>query len=221
LNYDYSLSFIESKRPGGIGTSQPKETDDTWKGTYSVSENWGTDINADFLVGANKEFGKFSVDASFGGNTFRIKNHNFATGATHFTVRDLYSIANGVTKPRVWFYQSRVNSLYGMAEFGYNSMLFINFTGREDWFSVLNPENNSKFYPSVSGSFVFSELLKSMSWLSYGKLRGSWAQVGSANGVNTYEGNLTYSIGTNQFNVRLWQVFRAQAHLIRTCNHLL
>ncbi len=79
-------------------------------------------------------------------------------------------------------------------------LLFLNFTARQDWFSVLNPANNSKFYPSVSGSFVFSELLKNLSWLSYGKLRGSWAQVGSANGVNTYEGNITYGIGANQFN---------------------
>jgi TonB-linked SusC/RagA family outer membrane protein len=201
FNYDYSLSFTESKRPGGIGTSQPQETDGTWKGTYSVSEGWGTDINADYLVGASKKFGKFSVDASFGGNTFRIKNHNFNVSASHFTVRDLYSIANGVTKNQGFgFNQSRVNSLYGLAEFGYASMLYINFTGREDWFSVLNPQNNSKFYSSVSGSFVFSELLKNLPWLSYGKLRGSWAQVGSANGVNTYEGNLTYGISTNQFN---------------------
>jgi hypothetical protein len=39
-----------------------------------------------------------------------------------------------------------------------------------------------------------------MTWLNYGKLRGSWAQVGSSNGVGVYEGNLTYSIGANQFN---------------------
>ncbi|OFY62357.1 MAG: SusC/RagA family TonB-linked outer membrane protein [Bacteroidetes bacterium RBG_13_43_22] len=201
FNYDYSVSFTESKRPGGIGTSQPRETDGTWKGNYNVSEGWGTDINADYLVGASKDFGKFSVDASFGGNTFRVKNHNFATGSSHFTVRDLYSIANGVTKTQSFgFNQSRVNSLYGLVELGYNSMLFINFTGREDWFSVLNPANNSKFYSSVSGSFVFSELLKNLTWLSYAKLRGSWAQVGSANGVNTYEGNLTYGISNNQFN---------------------
>lgn len=201
FNYDYSLSFTESKRPGGIGTSQPKESDGTWKGSYSVNEGWGTDINADYLIGARKEFGRLSVDASFGGNTFRIKNHSFNVSASHFTVRDLYSISNGVDKSQGFgFNQSRVNSLYGMAEFGYNNMFFLNFTGREDWFSVLNPESNSKFYSSVSGSILFSELLKDLPWLDYGKLRGSWAQVGSANGVNTYEGNLTYSISTDQFN---------------------
>jgi len=201
FNYDYSLSFTESKRPGGIGTLQPKESDGTWKGNYSVSENYGTNINSDFIIGANKEFGKLSVDANFGGNTFRVKDHNFYVSASHFTVRDLYSISNGVDKNQGYgFSQRRVNSLYGMAELGWNSTFFLNFTGREDWFSVLNPNSNSKFYSSVSGSVLFSEFLQDIDWLDYGKLRGSWAQVGSANGVNTYEGYLKYSINADQFN---------------------
>ena len=201
-NYDYSLTFTESKVPGGIGTSIPTHTSDgTWKGSYAVSEGWGTDVNADFLIGISEVLGKFSVDASLGGNTFRIKNHNFNQDVSHFIVRDFYSIANGTDKNQSFgFNQRRVNSLYGVVGFGYNSMFYLNFTGRQDWFSVLNPESNSEFYPSVSGSFVFSELLKDLGWVNFAKIRGSWAEVGSANGVNTYEGNLTYSINSNQFN---------------------
>ncbi len=202
FNYDYSLNFTENKVPGGIGTSIPINTDDgTYKGSYSVSEGWGTDVNADFLVGISKEFDKFSVDASFGGNTFRVKNHNFNENVSRFVVRDFYSISNGTNQNLGYgFNQSRVNSLYGVAEFGYNSTYYLNFTGRNDWFSVLNPTNNSQFYPSVSGSIVFSEFLPDVTWLNFGKIRGSWAQVGSANGVGTYEGNLTYNINSNQFN---------------------
>jgi TonB-linked SusC/RagA family outer membrane protein len=200
-NYDYAIDFTETKSPGGIGTSIPTNSDGTFKGSYNVGEGWGTNVNADFIVGVNKKFNKFSVNASFGGNTFRVKNHTFNENASNLTVRDLFSISNGVTKtPTYGFSQLRVNSLYGLAELGYNSMFYLNFTGRTDWFSVLNPKYNSKFYPSVSGSFVFSELLKDQKWLSYGKLRGSWAQVGSSNGVNAYDGLLTYSIGANQFN---------------------
>ncbi len=128
-------------------------------------------------------------------------DHGFNQTVTNFIVRDFFSIANGTNKTQSFTYdQSRVNSLYGLAELGYNSTFFLNFTGRQDWFSVLNPNNNSKFYSSVSGSVVFSEFLKNLDWLSFGKLRGSWAQVGSANGVNTYEGNLGYSIDNNKFN---------------------
>ena len=81
-------------------------------------------------------------------------------------------------------------------------MLYLNVTGRNDWFSILNPDHNSKFYPSVSGSFIFSELLKNLTWLNYGKLRASWAEVGSAAGVGAYEGQLTYSYNAQLFNAQ-------------------
>jgi TonB-linked SusC/RagA family outer membrane protein len=201
FNYDYNINSTESKSPGGIGTSIPTNSDGTYKGSYNTGTGKGININADFLVGASKKFNKFSVDASFGGNTYRVKSESYNISATNLTVRDFFSVSNGVTKtPTYGFSQSRTNSLYGLAEFAYNSMFYLNFTGRTDWFSVLNPESNSKFYPSVSGSFIFSELLKGQKWLNYAKLRGSWAQVGSANGVGVYEGLLTYGIGTNQFN---------------------
>jgi TonB-linked SusC/RagA family outer membrane protein len=200
-NYDYAIGFTENKTPGGIGTSIPTNSDGTYKGSYNLGESWGTNVNADFLVGISKSISKFSINASFGGNTYRVKNHNFNDAISNFTVRDFFSVPNGVTKtPTYGFSQTRVNSLYGLAELGYASMFYLNITGRNDWFSVLNPTHNSKFYPSVSGSFVFSEMLKGQKWLTYGKLRGSWAQVGSANGVNAYDGILTYGIGTYQYN---------------------
>ena len=178
-----------------VPTRYCTNNDGTYRGNYNLNQTTTTDINADFLVGGNKEFGKFSVDASFGGNTLRTEFKNMNQNATNFTVPDLYSIQERYVKnagDRYNYNQSRINSLYGLAEFGYNGLLYLNFTGRNDWFSVLNPEYNSKFYPSVSGSFIFSELLKNQNWLSYGKLRASWAEVGSIAGVNPYDGVLTY-----------------------------
>lgn len=200
-NYDYSISFSEFNNPGGIGTSVPTNADGTYKGTYNLSEEKGTDINADFLIGGSQQFGKFSVDASFGGNSWSVKNHGFFQDASNFIVRDLYSIGNGsIQNQRFGFSQYKVNSLYGWLELGFNSMFYLNFTGRNDWFSVLNPVDNSEFYQSISGSFVFSELMADQEWLSYGKLRASWAEVGSSQGVNPYDGVLTYGISQNQFN---------------------
>ncbi len=181
FNYDYSLSFTESKVPGGIGTNQPMNTyDGTYKGSYNLSESQWTDINADFLVGAGKKFNKLSVDASFGGNTFIVKDHSFDIKATNFTVRDFFAVSNGVIKtPSYGYSHMQTTSLYGLAEFGYNRMFYLNITGRNDWLL-----NNSKFFPSISGSFVLSELLKNLNWLDFAKLRGSWAQVGIGPGLN-------------------------------------
>ena len=69
--------------------------------------------------------------------------------------------------------------VYGDVGLSYKDILFLNVTGRNDWSSTLPKSNNSYFYPSVSSSFVFSEVLSNLPWLSFGKLRASWANVGS------------------------------------------
>ena len=201
-NYDWSYSFTDNRIPAGTGADNPINTaDGTYRGSFALSDSKGTDINADFLLGYVKQFNKFSVDVNFGGNTYRVNSHGLNLTVENFTFRDFFAISNGnnVSTRTYNYSRQRTNSLYGTAAFGYNSIFFLNLTGRNDWFSVLHPSNNDQFYPSVSGSFVFSELLKK-SWLDYGKLRGSLAQVGSANGLNPYQGLLTYNLGNNQFN---------------------
>jgi TonB-linked SusC/RagA family outer membrane protein len=204
FNYDHGTSFMEWNTLHGQGSTTLFNGDRTYRGNYNIRQDVTTDINADYLIGGSKGFGKFSVDASFGGNTWRTQFQRNEQNSSNFTVPDLYSLPNGTLRNQniagYVYNRTRVNSLYGWAELGYNGMVYLNFTGRNDWFSVLNPSSNSKFYPSVSGSFVFSELLQSQEWLSYAKLRASWAEVGSANGVNPYEGVLTYAINANQFN---------------------
>ena len=201
-NYDYATNLMEWNELNGAGATTTLEGDTGfYRGRYDIQQNQSTDINADFLLGASKEFGKLSIDASFGGNTWRSQFQRNAQYSRLFVVPDLYSIKNGTSfetdeadfQP-YQFSRFRINSLYGLAEFGYNDFVYVNFTGRQDWFSVLNPENNGVFYPSVSGSLIFSEFIKDSSWLNYGKLRASWAEVGSANGVGTYEGILNYTI---------------------------
>jgi TonB-linked SusC/RagA family outer membrane protein len=206
FNYDRGTNYMESFALNGTGSNTIVATTNptvTYRGNYNVNSTTTTDINADFLVGTSHQVGKFSVDASFGGNTLRTEFKQMVQSATNFTVPDLYSYRNGTVKGAgdgFNYSRTRINSLYGLAEFGYNGLVYINLTGRNDWFSVLNPENNSKFYPSVSGSFIFSELLKKLTWLSFGKLRASWAQVGSVAGVGPYDGVLTYSLNANLFN---------------------
>lgn len=206
FNYDRGDNFVEWFALNGTGANTVIATTTptvTYRGSYNLNQTTTTDINADFLLGTSNQFGKFSVDANFGGNTLRSEWKNTVQTATNFTVPNLYSYRNGTVKGANDGYnysRQRVNSLYGWVELGYKGLLYINATGRNDWFSILNPEYNSKFYSSVSGSFVFSELLKNMQWLSFGKLRASWAQVGSVALVNPYDGVLTYGLGANLFN---------------------
>ena len=68
--------------------------------------------------------------------------------------------------------------VYGEARAAYKNIAYLTVTGRNDWSSTLPYENRSYFYPSVSGSFVFTELIPQNDILTFGKLRGSLARVG-------------------------------------------
>ncbi|MEO5790148.1 MAG: SusC/RagA family TonB-linked outer membrane protein [Gelidibacter sp.] len=92
----------------------------------------------------------------------------------------IYSLNNSSDPLLVTQFDSnkRINSVFGSASFGYDGLLYISGTFRNDWSSTLPAGNNSYFYPSINGSFVFSQLIDA-SWLSFGKLRGGYARVGS------------------------------------------
>lgn len=85
--------------------------------------------------------------------------------------------------------KKRLVGAYGELGVSYKDILYLTATGRNDWSSTLPLQNRSYFYPSVSGSFVFTELLPANTILSFGKIRGSWAQVGKD--ANAYA-TLTY-----------------------------
>ena len=201
-NMDYLVNPFEQNNATGT-LSLASAPAGQFNGNYSASNSTSRQMNMDFLLGGGHKWGDFSFDATFGGNTFQSYFQNFSEAVTNFYVRDLYTIGNGVTTNTSSYSisKSTVNSLYGVAEFGYKTYLFLNVTGRNDWFSVLSPEHNHYFYPSISGSFVFSEFLKTPpSWLNFGKIRASYANVGSANGIGAYANSLTFSIPPSTFN---------------------
>jgi hypothetical protein len=124
------------------------------------------------------------------------------TGAT-FTVPDVYVFNNIEFPNTVGYYPSdeETQSVYGTLEFDYKSFLYLNGSIRNDWYSTLATPgfNNTlnKVYPSVNGSFVFSEFLKT-DWLSFGKLRAGLAQVGQA--TTPYQTQLAYTFAGNAVN---------------------
>ena len=94
----------------------------------------------------------------------------------------------------------RLVGAYGEVGVSYKDLIYLTATGRNDWSSTLPIANWSYFYPSVSGSFVFTQLLPQNKILSFGKLRGSWARVGkdaNAYATNTYENPPVTIIGSN------------------------
>ncbi|MGV3561160.1 SusC/RagA family TonB-linked outer membrane protein [Larkinella arboricola] len=170
-------------------------------GAYVQEARRFRELNADFLIGLNRTFGKFGIDVTAGGNQLYRRSDVNSVLVTDFIVRDLYIPQNGRVKdPTYGLSERKVNSLYGAAEFSYNDFLYLNVTARNDWFSTLAPGNRSILYPSLTGSFVFSQAFNNLpGWLNFGKIRAAYAEVGSDGDVAPYSNNLFYSVAANLF----------------------
>ena len=164
-------------------------------GAKSETSNFVREINQEWTLGADKEFGKVRVNAFVGGNKMTRESEAINASGSNFNVPFFTSVNN--TKSQSFGYgysKSGINSLFGSAEVSYAGYLYITATARNDWFSVLSPANNSKLYPSLGGSFVFSDAFDNLpEWLSFGKIRAAWGQVATAN-VGAYAVNPTYSL---------------------------
>lgn len=197
VGQDYYTRPYNYDRP--TGTRSIAAVTSGFNGYYYQDKTTFRELNMDFLIGANKTFGDFGVDATFGGNTMRQIYDDIGTSVTNFYVRDLYTIGNGQIKNPFYNYsEKRVNSLYGSLDLSYKNFLYLNATARNDWFSTLNPNSNNYLYPSVSLSYIISESFHMPSWLNYVKARASYAEVGGD--TSPYSNNLYYSVNSNQFN---------------------
>jgi TonB-linked SusC/RagA family outer membrane protein len=166
------------------------------KGGFQEVTRFSQETNSDILVTATRNLlSAVGVTVNLGGN--RRVNHYRANnfGTDQLVIPGVYNIGNSAKQvnPGEYVSEKRINSLYGQAEFSYNDYAFVNVTGRNDWSSTLPKGNNSYFYPSVSGSFVFTQAVPALSFgglLNYGKIRGGWSRVG--NDADPYQLAVTY-----------------------------
>ena len=138
--------------------------------------------NYDLIFNFKKDFGSINFTGLLGGTINRINSSSvFASTNGGLIVPGIYSLLNStnqINDPFELPTKSGINSYYGQVSFGYKDFLFLDGTVRRDAYSSLPKGNNVVTYPSVSSSLVFSNLLK-QSWLSFGKFRLNWAQVGN------------------------------------------
>lgn len=167
-------------------------------GEFTTVDLFSRQLNNDFVVTADKKINDFSFKLIAGHNVFERETRGVSVLATALTVDQLYAYANAASKdPNNTYTKQRLVGVFGDFGVSYKDFAFLNVTGRNDWTSTLPKNKNSYFYPSVSGSFVFSEFLKDLSWLDYGKLRASWANVGGD--ADPYQLSFQYTPVTTVF----------------------
>lgn len=162
---------------------------------YTSGKYHNKEMNYELLAQYTKTWGDLSLNANLGGNIYS-RQYSEVVGATAggLSSPGYYNLAASRDRPKTSSYllKKQIRSKYAMASLGYKDIYFFDASVRNDISSTLPENNNSYWYPSVSGSMVFSDLLN---WkpLSYGKLRVSYAQAGSD--LSPYQITPTFSVG--------------------------
>ena len=169
------------------------------RGMLSIKDYKNRMYTAELLAIYKGKYKKWDYGATLGGNIYKVDNKTQYITAQNMIMRDakaLQSFTEKTIKEDV--YRKQINSIYGSMNFAYDNFAFLDMTLRSDCSSTLPVHNNVYWYPSVSGSLLFSELLHvDKSILPYGKVRASWAKVG--NDTSPYMLRPTYEMASNSF----------------------
>lgn len=186
IRSDMYTQNIEGRTAFG-GTSTPG---------YSTGKYQNREMNYELLAQYQERWNELSLDATLGGNLYE-RNYSYVSQSTSggLSAPGFYNIDASIDRPNTNSYLLRKNVLsgYGLVSLGYMDTYFVDVSLRNDKSSALPDDNNSYWYPSLSGSLVFSELID---WepLALGKLRMSYAQAGSD--LSPYQTTPSFLVGT-------------------------
>ncbi len=140
-----------------------------YSGILNADKNITKNLNFKALIGADR----------------RKTTLNSILAATNggLVVPKLYSLSNSlnpISAPIENLTTIQVDGLFAGATLTWKEMLILDGTIRRDHSSTLPNSNSSYFYPSVSGGFIFSKLIPDINWISYGKLRANYAELGNS-----------------------------------------
>ena len=182
LSYRVGTDFYSDARtektpgPKGIDGEQPLSSTGYLEETRINSR----DITSNFYITLTKTFNEdWSTNLRLGNDIFERKYDRVRLRGEDFVIPEFFNVNN---TRQVFASQGksirRLVGFYGDLMVNYKDYLYLNITGRNDFSSTLPKDNNSFFYPSFNVGYVFSEHLAIPEWFTFGKLRGSWAQVG-------------------------------------------
>lgn len=154
-------------------------------GGYAEDDVKYREVNTDFLLDYSNKFRNFSFEASVGGNRLDRNASSKQSQTVNLAQPGIFNLNNAASPIEVFQFESqkRINSFYGIAKLAYKEFLFVDITARNDWSSALatpfSVSGTSFFYPSISSSFILSNVVALPTAISFVKLRASSAKVGN------------------------------------------
>ncbi len=190
---DYTLAFYEQK----VAYTRPK-TLSANQGQYNVFDYNYRLWYADAVMTGNKKFGDFDLNLDLGA-TVQSTNNRFRRSWTKdgLDLEGWYSLSNSISSPYNSDY-SRQEKLKGgvfsILNIGYKEFAYLEASARQEQASTLPPSQNSFFYPSFGGSFIYSAVTSLPTWWTFGKARASYGISGREPDI--YAANNAYNSGS-------------------------
>ena len=190
-----------------------KDLSDWTSGGFEHIIEKNTELNLDFMASFNKTFGDWNVTAMAGANYRDVSWSWDKIGATALTVPGVYTIANksGDAITSTDHSHKRSNSVYGNVSIGWKNQLYLDASARNDWDSSIK---DAFFYPSVSMSWIATETFPQLKGegnvLSFLKLRGGWAEIGSA--TSAYRNRAYYYMDTSGAFNGVAQIYKSSVY---------
>ena len=157
----------------------------SWDTPEPTGEIWENDkrnreFYSNFSINLKHEINDdINASLTLGQNLNERNYNNLFTRGRNLGVPNFYSLSNAADKYASQYDETRrTAALFFTGDISYKSLVYLNVTGRNDWSSTFGPNKSSFFYPSVSASFVFSDLIAENKILSFGKLRLAYAKSG-------------------------------------------
>jgi TonB-linked SusC/RagA family outer membrane protein len=188
LNYQFSDKWDAMVRTGlnyrqdFRNMKRPWSTAQYVQGYYKEQDAMWMEHNTDILVNYREQLSdKIKMTVGAGGNIRKEQSDSKSTSANGLMLPGIFKLSNALNNLYVEALKTerQVNGLYALANFSFDDKIFLDLTARNDWSSTLPKENNSYFYPSVTSSFILSDIFVLPTQISFAKLRLSYAQVGS------------------------------------------
>ena len=211
LNYDLTDWMSLSTKIGTDSYSQLETqrqaigSNNAQNGSYYEVQRRFEEINASALLTINKAISEdIGFSLSVGGNQMR-RTYNAISGyLPSLELPNLYNLSNLQTGATASLSsnlsEQEISSAYAYGQFSYKEMVFLDFTARNDWASILPVANNSFFYPSVAGSLLISKMVDlSAAKIDFLKVRGGWSEVGSTGALGAYAINSTFGLANTGF----------------------
>lgn len=166
---------------------------------YTITHRKASEINYDIMGNFNHDItSDLNINGLIGYNVRVNKNNSLAASANGGLVTPgLFTLSNSVNPLTSLDYNKvdytkRVEGVFAKAGLVYKGTYYFDASIRRDKTSALPAANNEYFYPSVASTLIFSNLIKK-DWLSFGKFRANYAEVG--NDTTPYQVFNTYNVG--------------------------